>query len=477
MCSAWGTYLRALRLEPVSPTLAREFDRITRPRALAKEFKANVAGRGARGRDGESWQHFESNLADRCERISASLDSHVFRFSSYKLKLISKGRSSPPREISIPTVRDRLVLRQMFRALIRARPNLEMPLPQAIVKEVVSAIRSGKYETFVRVDVTNFYPSVDHGVLRDQLRRLTRSGDLVDLYLQACSTPTMGIREKAGSVPRSARGLPQGLPVSPPLAELVIQRAESKLRGSSDFHYVRYVDDALVLLPPGVDATVVFEHISSDFRDLKLHVHPIEPGSSKSSIGKVAEGVPYLGYKISPSDTTIREPSVQKLRERLIAGFTRYRRGTKGATIPEKKAAERSLLLRTNLVITGFTLDKRRRGWLPYFSQMTDHGLLVQLDSLVAKMGRESGLSPTFRPVKFAAALRHVSRKKSSVASSVVPDFDTMDEPRIREYLTFLFGYSSRFLAGRSEEQLRELVKKRLRKLARELEADRGETS
>jgi len=365
----------------------------------------------------------------------------------------------------------------MFRALIKARPNLEMPLPQAIVKEVVTAIRSGKYETFVRVDVTNFYPSVDHGVLRNQLRRLTRSSDLVDLYLQACSTPTMGIREKAGSVSRSLRGLPQGLPVSPPLAELVIQRAEWKFRGSGDFHYVRYVDDALVLLPSGVDAAAVFEEISASFRDFKLNVHPIEPGSSKSSLGKVAEGVPYLGYEISPTDTMIREASVQKLRERLIAGFTRYRRRSKEATTPEKMAAATSLLLRTNLVITGFTLDKRRRGWLPYFSQMTDHGLLSQLDSLVAKMARESGLSPAFRPVKFAVALRHVSRKKSLGASSVVPDFDTMDEPRVREYLVFLFGYRPRFLAGKSEEQLRDLVKKRLRKLAKELEADRGETS
>lgn len=477
MRTAFGTYFRAPKLERMGRTLAREFERLTRPRALAKEFKANVAGRGARGRDGESWQHFEDNLAQRCDRVSASLDSNGFRFSSYKLKLISKGRSSAPREISIPTVRDRLVLRQMFRALINVRPNLVMPLPQAIVKEVVSAIHSGKYETFVRVDVTNFYPSVDHGVLRDQLRRLTRSRGLVDLYLQACSTPTMGIREKAGSVPHGDCGLPQGLPVSPPLAELVIQHAESKFRGSGDFHYFRYVDDALVLLPPGVDAKALFEEISSSFRDFKLHVHPIQPGSSKSSLGKVTEGVPYLGYEISPSKTTIREASVQKLRERLIAGFTRYRRRTKSASLPEKIDAEKSLLLRTNLVITGFTLDKRRRGWLPYFSQMTDHGLLSQLDSLVAKMARESGLPPTFRPVKFSVALRHVSRTKANSSSSVVPDFDTMDETRIREYLTFLFGYGSRILRGKSEDQLRDLLKKRLRKLARELEADRGETS
>lgn len=472
-----GTYLRALRPEAVSPTLAREFERLTRPRALTKEFKANVAGRGARGRDGESWQHFEIDLADRCDRISASLDSHVFRFSSYKLKLISKGRSSTPREISIPTVRDRLVLRQMFRALTKARPNLETPLPQAIVKEVVSAIRSGMYETFVRVDVTNFYPSVDHAVLRDQLRRLTRNDDLVDLYLQACSTPTMGLREKAGSVPRSARGLPQGLPISPPLAELVIQHAESTFKNNRDLHYVRYVDDALILLPPGVDAKDLFDEIESSFQGFGLEVHPIKPGSSKSSVGKVSAGVPYLGYEISPTGTTIREASVQKLRERLIAGFTRYRRRTKAATSIEKLNAERGLLLRTNLVITGFTLDKRRRGWLPYFSQTTDHSLLSRLDSLVNKMARESELSSAFTPITFAVALRHVSRRKSPTSSTVIPDFDTMDERLIREYLIHLFSYKYSSLQGKTDGELREMVKRRLRRLARELEADRGETS
>lgn len=458
-------------------TLAREFERLTRPRALAKEFKANVAGRGARGRDGEAWQHFETNLGDRCERVNVSLTSGVFRFSSYKLKLLSKGRKSAPREISIPTVRDRLVLRQMFRALIRARPNLEMPLPQAIVKDVVSNIRGGKYESFVRVDVTNFYPSVDHGMLRDQLRRLTRSSGLVDLYLQACSTPTMGLREKAGSVPRNVRGLPQGLPISPPLAELLIQRAEASFKRNPNWHYVRYVDDALILLPPGVDASAVFEDIDSSFRDFGLTIHPIEPGSSKSSVGKIGFGVPYLGYEISPIDTKIRESSVQKLRERLIAGFTRYRRRTKAAAPAETLNAERALLLRTNLVITGFTLDKRRRGWLPYFSQITDHGLLSNLDSMVSKMARECGMSSAFRPIKFSVALRHVSRKKSTVSSTVVPDFDTMNELLIREYLVHLFSYKSSFLRGKSEEQLRDLVKRRLRRLAKELEADRGEAS
>lgn len=458
-------------------TLAKEFLRLTTPVALAEEFKANVAGRGARGRDGESWQQFAEDLSARCDRLHDSLLSYTFRFSAYKLKLISKGRLKAPREISIPTVRDRLVLRQMYRALVSARDSLQMPLPQAIVKDVVSAVRSGRYEHFIRLDVADFYPSVDHEVLRKQLLRLTRNKELVELYMKACSTPTLGLREKSTSVPPNSSGVPQGLPISPPLAELVIRQAESPFRANGDYLYVRYVDDALILLPPGADAYAVFEEVRTHFQEYKLKVHPVEPGSTKSSVGKLVDSVPYLGYEISQTTTTVREPSVQKLRDRLIAGFTRYRSRTRGASPSERRYRERSLLLRTNLVITGFTLDERRRGWLPYFSQMTNHHLLSQLDSLVHKMARESELSSSFRPVSFSVALRHVSRSKSIKASSVVPNFDTMDETRLREYLLYLFEYSSGALRGKDEEQLRSLVKKRLRRLAKELEADRGSTS
>lgn len=458
-------------------TLAREFRRLTTPAALAREFNANVAGRGARGRDGEPWQHFAAQLPDRCERIHRSISSGQYRFSAYKLKLISKGRSKSPREISIPTVRDRLVLRQMYRALVLARKGAQMPLPQSIVRDVVSAIRSGKYCEFIRIDVADFYPSIDHEILRKQLRRLTRDVDLVEMYLRACSTPTMSLREKAGNISPGSSGLPQGLPISSPLAELVIQQAEAPFRANSDIFYARYVDDALVLLPPGVDARSVFEEIRSRFQEVKLCVYPVEPGSSKSSIGVLEDGIPYLGYEISPSHTTIRDVSVQKLRERLVAGFTRYRSRTKNSKASEKIWEEQALLLRTNLIITGFTLDERRRGWLPYFSQMTDHDLLTKIDSLVSKMARESDLSSAFKPVKFAVALRQVSRKKSVMASGILPNFDTMDEAHIREYLTYLFRYNSGALRGKSEEELRDMVKKRLRKLAKDLEADRGETS
>lgn len=54
---------------------------------------------------------YENILSEEVKLICRKIAGGSFKFSRYKQKLISKGAGKFPRILSIPTVRDRLVLR------------------------------------------------------------------------------------------------------------------------------------------------------------------------------------------------------------------------------------------------------------------------------------------------------------------------------------------------------------------------------
>lgn len=62
------------------------------------------------GVDNINKEQFNLKLASEVKLINRKINSNIYKFSRYKLKLISKGQGKPPRELYIPTIRDRIVM-------------------------------------------------------------------------------------------------------------------------------------------------------------------------------------------------------------------------------------------------------------------------------------------------------------------------------------------------------------------------------
>ena len=91
----------------------------------------------ASGIDNLSYTSVKKNIENEIKIIDRKFSNGNYKFTKYKLKLISKGRGKAPREISIPTIRDRIVLKVMFNYLSQVyEKTLNHANPQNVVRTI-----------------------------------------------------------------------------------------------------------------------------------------------------------------------------------------------------------------------------------------------------------------------------------------------------------------------------------------------------
>lgn len=179
---------------------------------LHSTYQDNVILSSASGIDNLSQKQFWPRLNDEIEIISRKVLSESHQFTKYKLKLISKGRGKIPREISIPTIRDRIALRALCDFLVERYENVvKFELPQTMVKSAKTEFESGKYSGFIKLDVSNFYPSISHQELLKRLRKRIRNPEIIKFIEGAISTPTAS--KPKSSDKKESSGVPQGLSI------------------------------------------------------------------------------------------------------------------------------------------------------------------------------------------------------------------------------------------------------------------------
>lgn len=247
----------------------------------------------------------------------------TYRFTTYRQRLLLKGAGKPPREISIPTVRDRIMLRALAELLAESFPGCAGKLPQTGVAEVMSDLAAASHDTFVRIDVRNFYPSINHDILLKALAKKVRKREILGIVRRAISTPTAPDRAPR---PRAllATGVPQGLSISNLLAEIYVRPVDSAMIAIPNIAYHRFVDDILILCS-ATDAPTVDAACRGALEAIKLSAHPSSAGG-KSEIGSIADGFNYLGYTFSTTSISVRRSSIVRLESHLASIHASWRR-------------------------------------------------------------------------------------------------------------------------------------------------------
>ena len=92
------------------------------------------------------------------------------------------------------------------------------------------------------------------------------------------------------------KGVPQGSPVSPLLANLFLQSLDRSL-SAADTHMVRYADDFVVLALTAQAAEAALHHISELLRSMNLQLH-----AQKTAITNFGEGLRFLGAFFSKDE-------------------------------------------------------------------------------------------------------------------------------------------------------------------------------
>ena len=302
--------------------LAQVLDRVNLQRAV-KQVRRN---KGAPGIDGMTVDELPKYLRDHWQGIRAQLEAGKYQPQPVKRVDIPKpdGKTRP---LGIPTVLDRFI-QQAIAQVISAQwePHFHRhsygfrPRRSAhqAVREVQATIRAG-YGWVVDTDLQAFFDQVNHDRLMARLKSRCPDADLLRLvnrYLKA------GVHV-AGSVEATTMGVPQGGPLSPVLANVVLDELDWELdrRGH---RFARYADDCNVLVKSKRAGERVMASVTRFIgKSLRLTVNRLKSAVDRPQNRK------FLGFTVSRDGARLKvaDKAIEKLKDR-VRELTRRTRGT-----------------------------------------------------------------------------------------------------------------------------------------------------
>jgi RNA-directed DNA polymerase len=444
-------------------------------RHLRHIFRTYVFDSTSVGRDGQQASAIEGEWDSTASLLQKKLRDGSYQYTNYRENLLSKGSRSRPRVVSIATARDRIVLKALASVITDVFPATRTPLAQTRIVELVRILADTKFDTFIRIDVKDFYPSIPHAVVMERLGQKIRQRNILLLIRRAISTPTVPMK-----APRphysSLYGVPQGLPLSNALAELTMAEVDTAYQTDPRAAYFRYVDDIL-LLCTSVEATTLFNEVRASLARIGLTVHDIAEGS-KSQVGSLQGTFDFLGYEFGPSGVTVRKSSTRKLESTIVGLFTAYKHelANAGDNARRLRAVE-ALAARVNLVITGCVYEGAARGWLHYFSQMDDFTLLSRLDAYVKRLRARYRIPDSVKLKSFSRAYWHI-RKPKRHTPAYIPNFDRFAGVDQRQLLlTLVPDLKAEQLDRFTPEELTKRFNAEVRRIVKMLERDTSQLS
>jgi RNA-directed DNA polymerase len=200
---------------------------------------------GAPGADGETFEMIEDRgRGEFLSELAAELCAGTYRPRPYRRREIPK-EGGKVRVISIPAIRDRvaqgalrLILEPIFEAdfsdsSFGARPGRSAY--QAFEK-VRTGLRQRRHRV-VDVDLSRYFDTIRHDRMLEKVARRVVDAKVLAMVKQFLKST-------------GDRGVPQGSPLSPLLANLALSELDHILdRGSGFITYARYLDDMVVLAP------------------------------------------------------------------------------------------------------------------------------------------------------------------------------------------------------------------------------------
>lgn len=324
------------------------------------------ANRGAPGVDGMTVEDFPAFVrSPQWAQVREALSNGTYQPQPVRRVYIPKD-SGGQRPLGIPTVLDRVIqqaLAQMLEPLFdpgfsefsygfRKRRGAHDAVRQA------NAYWKQNYRVAVDMDLAKFFDSVEFGVLMQRFSAkvsdpLVRR--LVWRYLRA------GVKENGQWSP-SEKGVPQGGPLSPLLANIVLHDLDMELERRGHM-FVRYADDFLVLVRSESAGQRVMASLTRFLqRKLKLAVN-----LTKSKVAPLDQ-CRFLGFTFRRGKIVWSDKSLAKFQHRI-----------------------RELTGRSWGVSMDYRLKKLAeylRGWMAYFALSQYYRPVPELDEWIRRRVR-----------------------------------------------------------------------------------------
>ena len=334
--------------------------RMMAPTNLHRAWKRVKANRGAPGVDGMTIDDFPAFAKVHWPNIRRALLDGTYRPQPVRRVEIPKPRGRGSRLLGIPSVVDRVIQQAIAQVLTPVfdpgfsessfgfRPGRSA---HGAVHQVQHHIRAG-YRVAVDLDLEKFFDRVNHDVLLERVGRKVRDKLLLALiarYLRA------GVLAGDIIIQATDIGMPQGSPLSPLLANVVLDDLDKELERRGH-RFVRYADDLLVLVrSPRAGERIMASLTRYLTGKLKLSVN-----EHKSQVCRTHEVV-FLGFTFRGTKLRWSDCAFDDFRHRL-----RRLTGRSWGVSMDYRLGK---------------LEQHLRGWMSYFGISDYYRPIPELDS------------------------------------------------------------------------------------------------
>lgn len=322
--------------------------------------------KGGPGIDGLTVERLPDYLKRNWPVIRTQLLNGTYQPAPVKRVLIPKPDGSA-RSLGIPTVVDRFIQQALLQVLQREwdqtfshssfgfRPKRSAHQAVAKAQEYV---RDG-YRYVVDMDLEQFFDNVNHDVLMHKVSQRVEDDRVLQLIRRCLKSGVI----VAGTYQSTGKGMPQGGPLSPLLANLLLDELDQELE-RRQHRFVRYADDCNLYvrsLRAGERVLASLKHFLE--KRLKLKVNEQKSAVDRPWNRRI------LGFTLSRGRHQYRRAISDKAMKALKDTVRRLTQRTRGYSINQIVAELRPALL----------------GWKAYFGFAEIHSPLVELDKWIRR--------------------------------------------------------------------------------------------
>ena len=345
---------------------SRLLDEVLERNNMLLALKRVISNKGSHGVDGMKIDELREHIKKHWNTIKAKLLEKKYNPSPVRRVEIPKPDGGL-RQLGIPTVQDRLIQQSVAQVLSRIYEPLFSDnsfgfRPRRGAKNAIT--KSKEYinqgnRWVVDMDLEKFFDKVNHDILMSKLEKRIQDKRLLALIRKYLKS---GILINGFSV-ASEEGTPQGGPLSPLLANIMLDELDKELE-KRKHKFCRYADDNNVYVKSKRAGIRVMKSITNLIENkLKLRVN-----RDKSAVDLVSRRR-FLGFSFyfstSGAEIRIHEKSIKRFKEKVKF----YTNRNKGISIEYRIRK----------------LNQITRGWVNYYGYANARRKLVELDKWIRR--------------------------------------------------------------------------------------------